>query len=50
MIAFLAISAISVFMAAPFLFLGLIFCGHLTLFKTVKICRVQEVEELVVWF
>ena len=48
MIAFLAISAISVFMAILFRFLGLLFCGHLTLFKTLKICSLQE--ELVIWF
>ena len=48
MIAFLAISATSVFMATLFLFLGLLFCGHLTLFKTFKICSLQE--ELVICF
>ena len=48
MIAFLAISATSVFMATLFLFLGLLFCGHLTLFKTFKICSLQE--KLVIWF
>ena len=48
MIAFLAISAISVFMATLFLFLGLLVCVHLTLFKTFQICSLQE--ELVIWF
>ena len=49
MIAFLGgISAISVLMATLFLFLGLLFCGHLTLFKTFKICSLQE--ELAIWF
>ena len=32
MIAFLAISATSVFMATLFLFLGLLFCGHLFIY------------------
>ena len=48
MIVFLAISAISVFMATLFLFVGLLFCGHLTLFKTFKVCSLQE--EHVIWF
>ena len=47
MLAFLAISATSVFMAKLFLFLGVLYCGHLT-FKTFKICSLQE--ELVIWF
>ena len=33
MIAFLAISATSVFMATLFLFLGLLFCGHLNIIQ-----------------
>ena len=46
--AFLAISATSVSMATLFLFLGLLFCGQLSLFKAFKICSLQE--ELVIWF
>ena len=47
-ILYVYITVEKVFIATLFLFLGVLFCGHLTLFKTFKICSLQE--ELVIWF